>query len=61
MCVACGQQVKFTAKLQKQQVIANVYVEGKWDRVEHFHAECYVEAGQPYGTPSEQQVKSKAS
>jgi hypothetical protein len=23
-----------------------------WDRVEHFHADCYVEAGSPYGEPS---------
>ena len=49
MCAACGDQVKFTAKVLKHQVIANVYVDGKWDRVEHYHAECYTEAGQPYG------------
>jgi hypothetical protein len=41
--------VKFTAKTQRQQVIANVYVNGRWDRVEHFHSECYEEADQPYG------------
>jgi hypothetical protein len=59
-CVSCDTQVKFTAKIQKQQVIANVYVDGRWDRVEHFHAECYVEAGEPYGPASEQQLSSRA-
>ena len=49
-CAHCGEPVKFTAKTQRQQVIANVYVNGRWDRVEHYHSECYDEAGQPYGT-----------
>lgn len=49
MCVACGDQVKFAAREKRQQVICNVYVDGKWDRVEHFHSECYSEAGEPYG------------
>ncbi len=49
ICAACGQLVKFSAKVKKQQVICNVYVDGKWNRVEHFHAECYAEAGQPHG------------
>ena len=48
VCAHCDQQVKFTAKAQRQQVIANVYVSGKWNRVEHFHSECYEEAGAPY-------------
>ncbi len=48
-CAHCGEAVKFTAKTQRQQVIANVYVNGRWDRVEHFHSECYDEAGRPYG------------
>jgi hypothetical protein len=48
-CAHCGDPVKFTAKTQRQQVIANVYVDFRWDRVEHYHAECYEEAGQPYG------------
>ncbi len=50
ICAACGQLVKFSAKAKKQQVICNVYVEGRWDRVEHYHAECYEEASQPYGS-----------
>jgi hypothetical protein len=44
--------VKFVARAQLRQVIANVYVEGAWNRVEHFHADCYVEADQPYGDPN---------
>jgi hypothetical protein len=50
-CVTCDEQVKFKAKVKMQQVICNVYVNGKWDRVEHYHLECYEQAGGPYGTP----------
>ncbi|MEA3218544.1 MAG: hypothetical protein QOJ19_4700 [Acidimicrobiia bacterium] len=53
-CACCGERVKFQAKLRKQQVICNVYIEGRWDRVEHYHAECYDAAGQPHGSPTEQ-------
>ncbi len=49
-CASCGQPVKFTAKVRLSQVIANVYVDGVWSRVEHYHAECYDIAGQPYGS-----------
>jgi hypothetical protein len=42
--------VKFAAKTRRHQVICNVYVKGKWDRVEHYHAECYETAGEPHGT-----------
>jgi len=49
MCTFCGAQVKFVARAQLRQVIANVYVDGTWARVEHYHAECYQEAGQPHG------------
>jgi RNA polymerase-binding transcription factor DksA len=52
ICAQCGQQVKFAAKQNRQQVIANVYVKGKWDRVEHFHDECYDLAGTPFGPVS---------
>ncbi|MBV9663536.1 MAG: hypothetical protein JOZ37_06185 [Actinobacteria bacterium] len=52
ICAHCGQPVKFVARAQLRQVIANVYVDGTWDRVEHFHADCYVEAGAPYGEPN---------
>ena len=49
ICAHCGAPVKFVARAQLRQVIANVYVDGTWDRVEHFHADCYPEAGEPYG------------
>jgi hypothetical protein len=50
VCTHCGAPVKFVARAQLRQVIANVYVDGTWARVEHFHADCYTEAGMPYGT-----------
>ncbi len=49
ICVICEEPVKFAAKTQRNQVIANVYADGKWCRVEHFHAECYAENGEIYG------------
>jgi hypothetical protein len=48
-CARCGERVKFQAKVKAQQVICNVYVKGRWDRVEHFHRECYEGANEPYG------------
>ena len=60
-CALCGERVKFQAKVRHRQVICNVYVNGTWDRVEHFHADCYEQAGEPHGpvdtTPV---VKSRA-
>lgn len=50
-CVACGKPIKFSAKNPQRQVIANVYVEGRWDRVEQFHSPCYDEQGHPFGEP----------
>ena len=52
ICSACGLPVKFVAKAQLRQVIANVYEDGVWKRVEHFHSECYEAAGEPYGPAS---------
>ena len=49
VCVHCGAPVKFVARAQLKQVIANVYEDGTWNRVEHFHADCYDEANKPYG------------
>lgn len=57
ICACCGIQIKFTAKIRRWQVIANVYVDGAWDRVEHYHAECYDEAGHPYGNAAEQPAR----
>lgn len=53
LCAHCDEQVKFAAKLNRLQVIANVYVDARWDRVEHFHDECYEQAGEPYGPAGE--------
>ena len=61
ICQHCDQQVKFAAKVHKMQVIANVYVDGRWNRVEHFHEECYGEAEAPYGEPSEQALRQKTA
>jgi hypothetical protein len=49
-CAGCGKPVKFSAKAKQHQVIANVYIDHVWDRVEHYHAECYEAAGRPYGS-----------
>ena len=51
-CAGCRLPVKFRAKSRLQQVIANVYHDGVWNRVEHYHLDCYDNAGQPYGPPS---------
>ena len=49
LCTHCQEQVKFAAKQTRFQVIANVYNDGRWNRVEHFHAECYELAKEPWG------------
>ncbi len=54
-CAHCGAPVKFVARSQLRQVIANVYEDGMWLRVEHYHADCYDEAQQPYGPPADKQ------
>ena len=59
MCAHCGAQVKFVARAQLRQVIANVYEDGNWVRVEHFHAECYDQADKPYGQPEEKAEKQR--
>lgn len=41
-CTACDGGITFSARKKgQQQVIANVYENGAWDRVERFHAQCY--------------------
>lgn len=52
MCALCDEQVKFKAKVKAMQVICNVYDNGRWLRVEHYHASCYEIAGSPYGEPA---------
>lgn len=51
-CAKCEEAVKFIARVNGRQVIANVYEDGRWNRVEHFHEECYATAGSPYGEPA---------
>jgi len=53
MCAHCGEPVQFVARAHLRQVISNVYEEGTWQRVEHFHADCYEEAAEPYGPAAE--------
>jgi len=48
-CAHCGAPIKFAARAQLRQVIANVYRDGTWVRVEHYHADCYETAEEPYG------------
>jgi hypothetical protein len=49
ICAGCATLVKFAAKVRRHQVIANVYVDGRWNRVEHYHPECYATSGEPHG------------
>ncbi len=52
-CTHCDKQVKFRARQRDLQVICNVYEDGRWDRVEHFHEACYAEASEPHGSASD--------
>jgi len=54
-CAHCGQAVKFRVREKAKQVICNVYDNGSWDRVEHFHGSCYDEAGAPFGPADDSQ------
>jgi hypothetical protein len=61
-CPGCGEIVKFVAKKKRNEVIANVYGRdgdlSAWDRVEHWHADCYEEAGQPHGVPVQRELRT---
>lgn len=48
-CVLCSETIKFAARVRHEQAICNIYEGGQWQRVEHYHAECYDEMGAPYG------------
>ena len=43
-CAVCEELIKFRARIRADQIICNVYVNNKWDRVEHYHPECYKKA-----------------
>jgi hypothetical protein len=48
----CGEEVRFNIQIRRpyrRQVVANVYWNGKWERTEHWHLMCYLNAGKPYG------------
>jgi hypothetical protein len=51
-CNHCGDRVKFQARVRMYQVICNVYIGNVWDRVEHYHEECYRQADNPHGEPA---------
>ena len=51
VCEHCRAPIKFVARVKERQIIANVYVNGRWDRVEHYHDTCYEQADEPYGAP----------
>lgn len=53
ICSGCATVVKYTAKARSHQVIANVYADGRWNRVEHYHPECYASSGEPHGAVRE--------
>ncbi len=50
-CSVCEKVLKFRARQRDYQIICNVYDDGDWVRVEHFHDECYLDAEQPFGPP----------
>lgn len=56
-CAHCGERIGFRARVKRYEVIANVYKRKRWDRVEHFHDGCYVDAGEPYGSVDASQVR----
>jgi hypothetical protein len=50
ICGINGGVIKFAARAAtKDYVVCNVYEDGQWNRVEHYHLHCYENAGQPYG------------
>ncbi len=51
-CHACDGLLTFRARHKHHQIIANVYQDDKWDRVEHWHPDCYQTADQPHGPPT---------
>lgn len=60
-CALCKKLVKFEAKKHPMQVICNIYENGKWNRVEHYHKACYIDAGEPYGKADASKVRSLPS
>jgi len=55
-CEHCQKGVTFRARKKLTAVIVNCYWRGAWQRVEHYHSDCYEAAGQPYGEPDRTQI-----
>lgn len=56
-CAGCGGRITFAPRKRSSQVVCNVYAGGRWARIEHFHEQCYAEAGEPHGAPDTSQVR----
>lgn len=48
-CDVCGERLVYRAKDRLRQVICNVYADGVWRRVEHYHPDCYESIDEPHG------------
>ena len=48
-CVGCDNPIKFHPRVKALEVICNVYEDGNWKAVEHYHEQCYGAAESPYG------------
>lgn len=51
-CPGCDEIVLYRPwKGTEYQILCNVYWRGRWHRVEHWHPDYYLDAGQPHGEP----------
>jgi hypothetical protein len=51
----CGERVKFSAQTPskfRKKVVANIYWQSTWNRIEVWHLHCYGRAGYVYGVPT---------
>lgn len=59
----CGEIVKFSAQTPsgfRKKVVANIYWQGQWNRLEVWHLHCYAKAGYVYGLPAKLKPEDKA-
>ena len=52
VCLHPKRMLKFEARKKDSQIVCNVYEDGSWRRVEHYHPDCYEVAGRPHGSPA---------
>ncbi|HSH31818.1 MAG TPA: hypothetical protein VK963_04105 [Candidatus Saccharimonadales bacterium] len=53
-CWHCPEVIGFRGHNRPtHQVICNIYADGRWTHVEHYHLECYRQVGSPYGPAQE--------